>query len=182
MGRRHITTSKEIYRLRGVYWARYYRYREFAKCCGVDGVRVLNALVKAGLPEPEVQVDGSIYEPLDVISAKHKALEVLGLRYSFADARDAEISITWLDLMCPFFWTENGWMSYVRLYESLPDPVEDHYLLYDAERDGGRLVPMSSKPKKGVDKSVGKSSVSQVQSRLSMYKSHALVGSRVVNE
>jgi len=183
MGRRYITKAKEIYRLRGVYWERYYRFRGFAKACGVDAVRVLNALVRAGMPEPEVQIDGSIYEPLDVIRAKQKALELLGVRY-FADS-SSEISITWFDLMSPFFWTENAWMSYVRLYEALPDSVEDHYLVYDRERDGGRLVPMSLKVKRGdvlkpvdnpVDNYVDKSRTSKVQVGTSRYKSGAFIG------
>lgn len=177
MPRRYVMKVKEIYRLRGVYWARHYRFRQFSISCGVDGICVINALVKAGMPDTEVQIDGSIYAPLDVIHAGHRALEVLGMRNSFAD--DSEISITWLDLMCPYFWTETGWMQYVRLYEALADPVEeDYYMIYDAERDGGRFVPMSSKPSRNVprpvDKSVDKSGTSQVQVGGFRYKSRVL--------
>lgn len=49
-------------------------------------------------------------------------------------------------------------MEFVRLFQSLPEPTEDYYYLYDVESDVARLVPMSSKSKKGsVDKSVDNS-------------------------
>jgi len=188
MGRRTIYKAQEIYKLRVVYWTRHYNYRGYASNCGLDPLKVLNALARAKLPDPEIEVDGSIYEPLDVLRARSDALEILGLRWTII-ASSSEISITWKDLMCPYFWTEDGWQAYVRLYQALPDPVEDHYLFYDAERDGGRLVPMSSKSKRGdspvgspVGKPVDKSGTSQVQVPSHRYKSPVLGGRSGVGE
>lgn len=167
MARRSVFKIAEITRMRAGSWAWSYKLWSFAKNSGIDPLKVLNALVAVGMPEPEMQIDGSLYRPLDVIKAEAAALDKLG--YGF-------VSVEMRSSMCVWYWTEANWMSFVRQYEALPDPIpEDYYLLYDAERDGGRLVPMSSKPKRGdvpspVDKSLSNSSTSQVQVPRFTYK------------
>jgi hypothetical protein len=173
-----VYKAAEIYRLRGVYWNRYYHFRVYARNLEMESARVLNALVQAGMPEPEIQLDGSIYYHGDVIRASHAALDALG--WVKGIAVDSEVCITWLDLMCPYFWSESGWMNYVRLYEALPDPVGDCYITYERELDGGKLVPMASKSKRGkvvkpvdkpVDNPVDKSGTSKEQVPASRYNS-----------
>lgn len=164
MPRRYVYKMAEIYKARGVSWARHYERRGFAVSCGLEPLKVLNALVRVKMPEPIMQIDGFLYRPHDVICAEHAALGELGLPWKYQD------------LMCVWYWTENNWMGFVRLYENLPDLEEDFYMVYDAERDGALYVPMSSKPKRGdvpkpVDKSVGKSRTSKVQVPVIMYKS-----------
>lgn len=173
MPRRYVFKVKDIHARRGCFWAMYYDLRGQAKNMSVDVDNVLR-VISLCVPEPVIEVDGSIYEPLDVTRAQGEAVR----RLRFPD------SVQSRDLMCRFFWTEAGWMEYVRIFQSLPEPVEDYYLLYDKERDGGRLVPMSSKPTrapvrsagergdvpKPVDNLVGKVGESQVQVASIRYK------------
>ena len=46
-------------------------------------------------------------------------------------------------MMCVWYWSESGWMEYVRQFQSLPDVMEDHCYVYDAALDAARLVPVS---------------------------------------
>lgn len=160
MGRRTIYTVQKIYSLRASHWERHYELRRMADSSGLDPLRVLNALVRSNMPEPIMEIDGSLYRPQDVIRAEHATKDFLGLPWTFQDS------------MCVWYWTDGNWQAFVRLFQALPDPTEAYYLTYDAERDGGMLVPMSSKPsRKPVDKPVDKSGTSQVQVHASRYNS-----------
>lgn len=164
MPRKHIYKSKEIYSRRATAWAWAYEMRGVARTLPINVDSVLRQIALF-VPEPEMEVDGYLYTPMDVKQGQSKAVDALGLR-----------NMMWgKDLMCRWYWTETHWMEFVKLYESLPDPVEDHYLYYDRERDGGLLVPL------GVDKPVDKSGTSREQLARFTYKYADLSGRLVVS-
>lgn len=168
MPRRLIYKVSDIYRLRGDSWEWNYGLRAWANTSGLVSARVLSALAEAKMPEPEMQIDGSLYRPMDVIVAQHRALDNLSLPSD---------SVELLCSMCAWYWSDSGWNSFVRQYEGLPDVTEDYYLVHDARRDGARLFPLSYSHKP-VDNYGNKSSTSQVQAPVFRYKSADLRSAR----
>jgi hypothetical protein len=135
MPRREVLTVKEIYKRRATAWEMHYRNRTTARQIAIqmnDATRVIRAIQKH-VPAPEIEFDGYLYRPLDVIKGEAAAAE--------------EIGITPLQkcLMCTWYWSDSGWEGFVKVFQSLPDVEEDYYWTYDAERDGAMLVPMSKK-------------------------------------
>lgn len=171
MPRRIIYKVKDLSLARANYWALHYQARAYATASRLDPLKILNALAAVGMPDPEMEIDGSLYEPFDVLHAQRAAVEWLGY---------GQVSIEFQKNMCAWYWTEGNWTHFVEQFNALPNLTEDYYLQYDSERDGGRLVPMSLKPKRNVpapvDKPVHKSGTSQVQVPVSRYKSEVLAG------
>ena len=135
MPRREIVTVKEIYQRRATAWEMHYRNRNLARQIAVqmnDPMRVINAITRH-VPDPQIEFDGYLYRPLDVIKGEAEAA--------------AEIGISPMNkaLMCVWYWSDTGWDSFVQGFQSLPDVEEDHYWTYDQDRDGAMLVPMSNK-------------------------------------
>lgn len=138
MPRRYVFSVAELQGRRARAWAEHYESRQIGKelASGLDVKRVLRVLQES-MPLPELDVDGYLFESRQMIHGMNKALDIL--HWSFLQRR----------LMCVWYWSESGWMDFVHLYQSLPELYERHYLVYDAEADAGRLIPMSSKPKQG---------------------------------
>ena len=167
MARRRIMTKDEIYRRRGLCWEQHYKNRAVARelcAAGWNSVEITMALLQ-DYPKPELQIDGSMLDvPLEV-RQKHE----------YETLRRFRLSHVHQDLLCVWYWTESGWMEFVRQYQELPDVFEAYYFKYDPEpNDRMLLVPMSSKPKQGsakkvhvgyvvVDKSVEKAGTSRLQ-------------------
>jgi len=142
MSRRIVLTAKQIYERRGLAWQRHYDNRAIAaQLCktGWDGVQITRTL-SIDYPEPTLEIDGWL---LDV---------PLYLRQEHADRLISLFKLSYLhrDLLCSWYWTEPGWLGFVRQYQALPDVYEAYYYAYDPEpNDRLLLVPMSSKPKQG---------------------------------
>lgn len=135
MPRREIVSIREMQERRANAWERSYRLRKTAQSIIVHGqpLRILAAIAKH-LPPPEMQVDGYLYRPLDVIRGEAEA------------ALEVGIHVMHKELLCAWYWTDAGWDAFVREYQSLPEITENYYWTYDAERDGAILVPVSAKP------------------------------------
>lgn len=135
MPRREIVTIREMQERRGNAWERSYRLHKTAQSIIVHGqpLRILAAITRH-LPPPEMQIDGYLYRPLDVI------------RGEAAAALEVGISVMHKELMCAWYWTDGGWDRFVDDYQNLPEVTEPYYWTYDAERDGAILLPVSAKP------------------------------------
>ncbi len=149
MPRRYVFKVEEIYRRRGVAWARYYEYRNMARNMGNVGwngeniARVLESQEHYG--RPTLEIDGFLLDIPMAVRWEHE--RGLLSRFRLSDR----------DMLCPWWWTEAGWMAFVREYQNLPDPQESYYLRYEPmPLDRGRLVPMSSKPKQGTGTTASK--------------------------
>lgn len=149
MARRYVYKKSEMERLRGKHWAEHYELRnravEISKTISAN--RVLS-VIRQFVPPPDMNADANYVRGLDTITGQHRACDEIGLDYIDGS------------LMCIWYWSDSAWMEFVRQYQSLPDIVEDYYLLYDAVRDAGLLVPISSKPKQ---RPVDNSGTSRVQ-------------------
>lgn len=149
MSRRLIVTKAEIHRRRGDAWARYYACRGLAvgmMRAGWNGENIARTLER--YPDyacPEVGIDGWLLDTPMQARREHEADLLKHFR------------LTDRVMLCPYFWTEKGWMEYVRMYQALPDVFEDYYFKYEPMPiDRLRLVPMSSKPKQGTGISASK--------------------------
>lgn len=138
MSPRLIVTKKDILRLRAMYWERHYGYRSQVRAfvaAGRNGETVTNIL-RQSMALPSVNFDGSLAD-LNRDDRRSRLALV------------EQLEIFNLDLLCVFWWSEAGWMEYVRQYQALVDPVEDWYWTYHAPTDQMLLVPMSSKAVRG---------------------------------
>lgn len=135
MPRREIVTIREMQERRANAWERSYRLRKTAESIIVHGqpLRIVSAIAHH-LPPPEMQIDGYLYRPLDVIRGEAEAATEVG------------IHVMHKELLCAWYWTNEGWDQFVREYQSLPEVLEPYYWTYDAERDGAVLLPVSAKP------------------------------------
>lgn len=144
MAKKYILRAKEIYARRGAAWEYHYRNRETARVlCSIgwkDGEQITQTL-NHHLPIPELQIDGTLLNIPLVVRREHedRLLDLLRL------------SIYQRDLLCVWYWTESGWLEFVRQYQALPDVYEDYCYEYDPlPNDRFLLVPVS----KPVDKSL----------------------------
>ena len=165
MPRRVIVKKDEMYRKRASAWEFHYNNRNIARgmCSyGKDGARI--SLIVKDYCIRELRMDGWF---LDVPFESRRVMEWQVLN-------QCGLSHMQTDLLCHYYWTEAGWMEFVRLWQAMPEVEEDYYHRYDPlPNDRLLLVPMSSKPKRGtapslVDKPVDKSGTSkalQVQVR-----------------
>lgn len=135
MPRRYIIPKKEVLRRRALEWEYHYNNRRIvAETFGMyDPYRVVNTLQKE-IPAPIMRTDGSLLEGLATIKGRAQAADHLN------------IDPMQKDLMCVWYWSEDGWADLNRQYQNLPDVTEDYCLLYDAELDAAHLVPVSQKP------------------------------------
>ena len=128
MPRMIIYTPQKIYENRALYWTVHYSNRGLVKAMNIDTEKVIRAIIR-NVPAHEIRIDAALYRPLDVIRGQAKAIQ--DLKWSINP-----------ELMCLWYWTEEYWLGFVRLYEALPDPIDAHYLYYERERDGGVLIPV----------------------------------------
>lgn len=140
MPRRRVVSIDEIYKRRGCAWEHYYKLRALARemvTVGWNGEGIAHALAARNCyGTPEIQIDGWLLDiPLETRLKNER--ELLSL-FRIADR----------ELLCPWLWTEAGWMKFVRAFQSLPDVIEDYYYRYEPmPADRLVLVAMSSKPK-----------------------------------
>ena len=143
MPRRRVVKRDEIYKRRAAAWERYYSLRAQARQMGEVGwngeaiARTLDCYKHYNTPE--LGVDGWLLDiPLETRQAEQ------GRLLSVFRLHDHE-------LLCAWWWTAVGWMEFVRKFNGLPDVTEDYYYRYQPmPLDRCILVPMSSKPKRGV--------------------------------
>jgi len=135
MPRREIVTIREMQERRANAWERAYRLRKTAQSIIVHGesVRIHSAIARH-LPPPEMQDDGYLYRPLEVIRGEAEAANEVG------------IHVMHKELLCAWYWSDTGWDTFVQAYQNLPEVLEPYYWTYDAERDGAILLPVSAKP------------------------------------
>lgn len=165
MPRRYIIPKKEVLRRRALEWEYHYNNRRIvAETFSLyDNYRVI-ATIQREVPFPIMRADGSLLEGLKTVQGRARAAELLCVDHSQKE------------LMCLWYWSEDGWADFNRQFQNLPDVTENYCLKYDEELDAAHLVPVSQKPhdhpvgyisefyeEKQVKKSRYKSRTSQVQ-------------------
>ena len=130
MPRAVVMPVKEIYTRRATNWEWHYKNRSVAKLfAGEDAIRI-NYALNARLPVPELLVDGSLYDSLT-------HLRVMA-------AMAFEFRIQMRTLMCVWYWSESGWMDFVRAFQNLPEVFEPYYMFYEEAEDALRWCPVST--------------------------------------
>lgn len=135
MPRKYIIPKKEVIARRALEWEYHYNNRRKVRECFVvyDPVRVI-ATITREIPAPIMRADGSLLEALATVRGKSKAAYLLNI--------DQEQK----DLMCLWYWSDDGWANFNAQFQNLPDVLEDYCLMYDAEIDATQIVPKSQKP------------------------------------
>lgn len=134
MPRKYIIPKKEVIARRALEWEYHYNNRRKVRECFVvyDPLRVINTITRE-IPAPIMRADGSLLEGIATVRGKSKAAYLLNI--------DQEQK----DLMCLWYWSEDGWANLNAQYQNLPDVTEDYCLLYDAGIDAAWIVPKSQK-------------------------------------
>lgn len=132
MPRKYIIPKKEVLARRALEWEYHYgNHRTVSECFGLyDKARVINTLTRE-IPAPIMRADGSLLEGIATVKGKSKAAYLLNV--------DQEQK----DLMCLWYWSDDGWANLNAQFQNLPDVTEDYCLLYDAEIDAAHIVPKS---------------------------------------
>jgi len=134
MARRTIFTPKEIQRRRASCWAWHYKNRQVVRQLSpsVDSARIATIIYRV-VPMPVIRIDGSLTEGADTLKGVERAL--------------IELCFSWLqrDLICTWYWSQSGWNDFVEQFQSLPEPTENYYLVYNPEADATLLVPISQR-------------------------------------
>ena len=151
MPRRIVVKKKDIQRRRAQNWEMHYKYRNMAKEMTARGIDVYLLMSKISrLPCPELDFDGAaLYFP------KVSRFEQMDIRSDYLFCECA--------LVCSWYWSDEGWMEFVRKFQALDDPCEDYYFFYDAETDVVRLVPISGTSRGVVPETPKIKGISQVQ-------------------
>lgn len=134
MARRVVISKKEIYRMRGTNWEWHYQHHVMVRGLGssLDREKIARVIARE-VPAPIMRIDGSLLEGMDVARGVARAMVELSFSYAYRD------------LICSWYWSNESWDSFVRLFQSLPEVEEDYYLLYDADLDAALIVPMSQR-------------------------------------
>jgi hypothetical protein len=137
MPRRTVLTPKEINLRRGNSWEFHYRQHVMVRGLGtsLDREKIARVIARE-VPCPEMRIDGSLVEGMDVVQGVARAMEQLNFSYAYRD------------LICIWYWSQEGWDSFVHDFQSLPEVSESYYLFYDADADAVLILPMSSKEKR----------------------------------
>lgn len=126
---------QDIFKRRGEHWEQHYRNRGVAKMYAREDADHIAYILARDVPAPEMLIDGALLDSMAIMRAMYQARERLGFQNSDRS------------MMCVWYWSEPAWMEFVRLFQALPDPIEDYYLFYDEQADGMRLLPVSEKGK-----------------------------------
>lgn len=134
MPRKHIVTKKEMIARRAKEWEYHYNNRRKVQevFAIYDPLRVASTITRE-IPPPVMRLDGSLIEGIATIRGRSKAAYYLSIDQSQKE------------LMCLWYWTQEGWSDFERQFQALPDVTEDHYLVYDEEADAVLLAPVSQK-------------------------------------
>ncbi len=135
MPRRYIIPKKEVIRRRALEWEYHYNNHRIVSETFVmhDPYRVINTISRE-VPAPIMRADGSLLEGLATVRGRSIAADLLNIDQSQKE------------LMCVWYWSEDGWADFNRQYQNLPDVTEDYCLRYDEELDVAWVVPVSQKP------------------------------------
>ena len=137
MSRRKIVKREDVYKLRGEAWQNHYQNREAVRAMSkqVDAARITWQLSRY-LPAPEMGIDGGLLDyPIDI-------------RREYLHGKILPESLS--RLLCVWYWSQDSWMSFVHLYQSLPDVYEDYYWRYQPEPwDRVALFPVSTNAPRG---------------------------------
>jgi hypothetical protein len=121
MNRKKITV-KEMYRRRADAWEYHYRRREIAKTFNPEDRAHILLIVTQRVPAPVMLADGSVMDGIETLKAQAFVVKYLSLTMDRS-------------FMCPWYWSEENWMDFVRQYQALPDIYEPYYMAYNAEHD-----------------------------------------------
>lgn len=132
MPRKYIIPKKEVLTRRALEWEHHYNNRRKVKECFVvyDAFRVINTITRE-IPPPIMRADGSLLECLATVRGRSKAAYLLNI--------DQEQK----DIMCLWYWSDDGWVDYNAQFQNLPEVTEDYALRYDHEIDAAWIVPKS---------------------------------------
>lgn len=135
MPRRYIIPKKEVLRRRALEWEYHFNNRRTVTETFVvyDPYRVINTITRE-VPAPIMRADGSLLEGLATVRGRSKAADLLNIDQSQKE------------LMCLWYWSEDGWADFNRQYQNLPEVTEDYCLRYDDELDAAWVVPVSQRP------------------------------------
>jgi hypothetical protein len=95
-----------------------------------DQASVIRVL-RREIPEPVMRTDGSLVDGIPTLRGRATAAGLLNI-----DQKNKE-------LMCLWYWSDEGWDDFNRQYQNLPEIYEDHYFRYDEALDIVDLVPLS---------------------------------------
>lgn len=132
MPRLHTVPIKQVYASRAKEYERHYNNRRtvqetFSVYNQTSVIRVL----QQEIPAPVMRTDGSLIDGIPTLRGRAIAAELLNI-----DPMQKE-------LMCLWYWSEDGWADFNRQYQNLPDVYEDHFYRYDETADIVDLVPLS---------------------------------------
>lgn len=132
MPRKYIIPKKEVLARRALEWEYHYGNRRKVKeVFGIyDPLRVINTITRE-IPAPIMRADGSLLEGIATVRGRSKAAYYLN------------IDQMQKDLMCLWYWSEDGWANLNAQFQNLPDVTDDYCLLYDPEIDAAHIVPKS---------------------------------------
>lgn len=156
MSRRYIIPQKEILKRRALEWEYHYNNRRKVAECFVmyDRDRVINTITRE-IPSPIMRADGSLLDGLATVKGRSRAAYLLNI--------DQEQK----DLMCLWYWSEDGWANLNAQFQNLPEVTEDYCLKYDEEIDAAWVVPVSQKPREGFKMAI----IGDCEPKESRYKS-----------
>lgn len=134
MARKYIIKQKEVLARRALEWEYHFNNRRTVKEVFViyDPLRVINTLTRE-IPSPIMRADGSLLEGIATVRGKSKAAYLLN------------IDQMQKDLMCLWYWSEDGWANLNAQFQNLPEVTEDYCLKHDDELDAAWIVPKSQK-------------------------------------
>ncbi|MBL0320759.1 MAG: hypothetical protein IPP74_15900 [Alphaproteobacteria bacterium] len=132
MARKYIIPKKEVLARRALEWEYHYgNRRKVMEVFGIyDPLRVINTITRE-IPSPIMRADGSLLEGIATVRGRSKAAYYLN------------IDQMQKDLLCLWYWSEDGWANLNAQFQNLPDVTEDYCLLYDPEIDAAHIVPKS---------------------------------------
>ena len=162
MPRRYIIPKQEVLRRRALEWEHHYNNRRIVTETFVvyDPFRVINT-INRNVPAPIMRADGSLLEGLATVRGRSTAADLLNIDQSQKE------------LMCLWYWSDDGWADFNGQYQNLPEVTEDYCLKYDEELDAAWVVPVSQKPhdRPGAQSGYVSEEYEEVPPRKSRYKS-----------
>ncbi len=133
MARKVIVKMVDMESRRARAWAAHYDRRARARAMLESGfqARGLVAALSVALPAPALDADGA---SLQVDIDQRAQLRRVGAMWGNVPA----------DLLNWWYWSESGWMAFVRAIQALPEVTEDYYWTGDKRRDVFFLAPVST--------------------------------------
>lgn len=131
MPRSATLTVKDINRRRGSNWEWHYKNRQRAKLYSSDDAQRVSRIISGRVPAPVLLIDASLLDGIEHVRTMSNALECVSSSLPRC-------------MMCIWYWSEEGWMEFVREFQALPDVTESYYMFYDEALDAMQLYPLST--------------------------------------